>query len=301
MATKGSAPSNGSGESGGGALEKRPQTKMTTLKEAFDKSLPTLQRAATKALPADRVIGMVISAASRNPKLLECTMPSIIQASMIATELGLQPSAQLGECYLIPRKNKKVSPVRMEADFQLGYRGMLTLMRRSGMLGPVSAHLVFKGEQFEVELGMESRLKHVPDLKARPIISGPKEAAEYVEYVYAVARFQEGGAQFEVMSREEVEAIRNKHSEASRYNAGPWFDHWGEMAKKTVLRRLAKYLPMSSEASRAIAIDGASEGGEMVDPGELGFTRTDDDTIDADYEDVPTDASGTDKLRGALA
>ena len=69
-----------------------------------------------------------------------------------------------------------------------------------------------------------------------------------MSFVYAVAQLKGGGVQFEVMSRAEIEEVR-KTSKAGQ--SGPWSSHWEEMAKKTVIRRLFKYLPVSIEAVRA--------------------------------------------------
>ena len=104
-----------------------------------------------------------------------------------------------------------------------------------------------------------------------------------IAYVYAVANFVGGGIQFEVMSRAEVEAVRDKSqgyqsavASAKRRNRpdvdSPWVSYFEEMAKKTAIRRLAKYLPLSVEAARAVAVDEAADRGEFLD-----------DVIDQEY------------------
>jgi len=82
-----------------------------------------------------------------------------------------------------------------------------------------------------------------------------------------------GGVQFEVMSRAEIEAVR-KQSKAGKN--GPWVTHWSEMARKTVVRKLFKYLPVSIEAVRAVEIDERSDRGEAL---------TENDFIDAAFTD----------------
>jgi recombination protein RecT len=71
-------------------------------------------------------------------------------------------------------------------------------------------------------------------------------------FVYAVARLVGGGVQFEVMSRVDIERVKAQSKAASD---GPWVSHFEEMAKKTVIRRLFKYLPVSIEVQRAIGLD----------------------------------------------
>ncbi|MFN3771603.1 MAG: recombinase RecT, partial [Ectopseudomonas guguanensis] len=79
-----------------------------------------------------------------------------------------------------------------------------------------------------------------------------------ITHVYAVARLKDGGRQFEVMSKAQVEAVR---AQSKAGKSGPWVSHWEEMAKKTVIRRLFKYLPVSVEIQRAVTLDEAAEAG----------------------------------------
>ena len=92
-------------------------------------------------------------------------------------------------------------------------------------------------------------------------------------YVYAVAVLKGGGVQFEVMSRAEIEAVR---AQSKAGKSGPWVTHWDEMARKTVVRKLFKYLPVSIEAVRAVEIDEKSDRGEAV---------TETDFIDTEFVD----------------
>ncbi|MGN1209108.1 MAG: recombinase RecT [Duodenibacillus sp.] len=98
-------------------------------------------------------------------------------------------------------------------------------------------------------------------------------------HVYAVAQLQGGGVQFEVMSRAEIEGIRAQSKAGTR---GPWVTHFEEMAKKSVIRRLFKMLPVSIEAARAVEID------EKTDRGEA---ETRQDFVDAMWEDKGIDSS----------
>lgn len=112
--------------------------------------------------------------------------------------------------------------------------GVLKKIRNSGQLSTISAHVVYKSDRFEYELGDNEGISHQPALSDR----GDAIAA------YAIAHLKDGSIQREVMSVEEIEGIR-KSSRAS--GSGPWVTHWSEMARKTVIRRLSKYLPQSSD------------------------------------------------------
>ena len=124
---------------------------------------------------------------------------------------------------------------------QLGL-GMIDLARRSGQIASLSARVVREGDEFSFEFGLDEKLIHRP---------GENEDAP-VTHVYAVARLKDGGTQFEVMTRKQIELVR---SLSKAGNNGPWVTHWEEMAKKTAIRRLFKYLPVSIEIQRAVSMD----------------------------------------------
>lgn len=105
-----------------------------------------------------------------------------------------------------------------------------------------AARVVREGDEFNFEFGLDEKLIHRP---------GENEDAP-VTHVYAVARLKDGGTQFEVMTRKQIELVR---SQSKAGNNGPWVTHWEEMAKKTAIRRLFKYLPVSIEIQRAVSMD----------------------------------------------
>ena len=107
-----------------------------------------------------------------------------------------------------------------------------------------------------------------------------------MSFVYAVAQLKGGGVQFEVMSRAEIEEVR-KTSKAGQ--SGPWSSHWEEMAKKTVIRRLFKYLPVSIEAVRAVEADEKADRGEVVTPSDV-FDSTLVDKGEAPEEPIDWDS-----------
>ncbi len=123
---------------------------------------------------------------------------------------------------------------------------MIDLARRSGQIASISARTVRAGDEFEYEYGLNEHLTHKP---------GEDEDAP-ITHVYAVARLKDGGVQFEVMTHKQIERVRSQSKSASN---GPWVTHWEEMAKKSVIRRLFKYLPVSIELSRAVMLDEKAE------------------------------------------
>lgn len=215
-----------------------------------------------KNLTAERLTRIVMTEVRKTPALLNCNQESLFGAVLQCAQLGLEPGSALGHCYLLPFGNGKARDGRPNCQLIIGYRGMIDLARRSGQIQSIGAYVVHEADDFEYELGLHPDIHHKPSPLAD---RGP------VTYVYAVAVLKGGGVQFEVMSRAEVEAIR-KQSKAG--NSGPWVTHWEEMARKSVVRKLFKYLPVSIEAVRAVEIDEKSDRGEAV---------TEDDFINAEY------------------
>lgn len=232
--------------------EKAPSAQLQ-LKHALERIQPALAEVLPKHVTAERIVKVVLSATARNPKLLRCSQASIIRCVMQAGELGLEIGGLLGDGYLVPFYNKDTK--QEEAQFIPGYRGLLRLARNSGVIQSISAHVVYDDDKFELDLAEES-MKHHPNLKAGERRDGS------IFCVYAVARFKDGGKQTEFMTRPQVDAIRNR-SKAS--NSGPWVTDYAEMARKTVVRRLCKYLPLSPELARALEIDAENEQDEAKD------------------------------------
>ena len=215
-----------------------------------------------KNLTTERLTRIVMTEVRKTPALLNCNQESFFGAVLQCAQLGLEPGSALGHCYLLPFGNGKARDGRPNCQLIIGYRGMIDLARRSGQIQSINAYVVHEADEFEYELGLHPDIHHKPSPLAD---RGP------VTYVYAVAVLKGGGVQFEVMSRAEVEAVR---AQSKAGKSGPWVTHWDEMARKSVVRKLFKYLPVSIEAVRAVEIDEKSDRGEVV---------TEEDFINAEY------------------
>lgn len=198
-------------------------------------------------LTPDRMARIAMTELRKTPKLQECDPMSFIAAIMQASQLGLEPGI-MGSCYLIPFFNSKLG--KFECTFMPGYRGFLDLARRSGQIKSLVARAVYENDVFEYEYGLEERVTHKPAMDER----GELKA------VYAVALLKDGGHQFEVMSKREIEAVRQK---SQGKNAGPWTEYYDEMARKTVVRKLFKWLPCSVEMQKAVSLDELQEVGKQ--------------------------------------
>lgn len=273
---------------GAGTAAKPPATtnapatgnEMTPMK-AFSAAINTRRSLFAAVLPkhtnADRFIRSVMIAVAREPKLLDCEPTSMFNALHQAASLGLEVSGQLGSAYLVPfRDNKKRD---MCVQLIPGYRGLIGLARQSGEIESIDAFVVYERDECHVQFGTDPKIEHRPAMDGDP--GKPR-------FFYSVATFKGGGKQFIFMTKAQVDAVK-RMSKAS--GSGPWVDHYEEMGKKTVIRRLMKYLPLSVEKlARALEIDEAVETGRQAPP----------EIIDvAAFEAMAADARVTADLEGA--
>jgi len=215
--------------------EEEPKTIAGYLK----KLQPELQKALPKHITPERITRIVLTTIRNNPALQECSPGSLLGAVMQSAQLGLEPGL-VGHCYFVPFWNNKEK--RREVQFIIGYKGMIDLARRSGHIQSIYAYTVHEADKFVYELGLHPKLIHKPATGQRGEMT----------HVYAVAHFKEGGYQFEVLTKHDVENVRNRSK--SKDN-GPWITDYEEMAKKTVVRRIWKYLPISIEIQQQVSQD----------------------------------------------
>ena len=216
--------------------KKTMQTYIKSMEGEIKKALPSV-------LTPERFTRMVLSAISTNPQLGSCTPSSFLGAMMSAAQLGLEPNTPLGQAYILPYKNKGV----LEAQFQLGYKGLIDLAYRSGEVEVVQSHIVYENDTFECEYGLEPKLTHIPAASNR---------GNAVK-VYAMFKTKSGGYGFEVMSIEDVNSHAKKYSKSFGSSYSPWATNFEEMAKKTVLKKCLKYAPLKSDFVRGVVQDGS--------------------------------------------
>lgn len=208
-----------------------------------------LRAALPSQLSPERLARFALTQIKNIPKLLECSGESIYGAIIEAAQLGLEIGSR-GQCWLIPFKGK--------ATLVIGYRGMLDLAWRSQMIRSVFAKEVYAADHIGWEYGTEAILTH----RQAPV----SERVGNPTHAYATLDIVNGGKMFDVMQIEEIEAIRAR---SRQKDSGPWVNDYPEMCKKTVLRRLLKLAPCSSELGRAVTLDEQAEYGlpqELPEP-----------------------------------
>lgn len=182
----------------------------------------------------DRFLRVAITAINRSPDLQRCTPMSLLASMMDAAQLGLEIGGPLQEGWLIAYGT--------EAQFQPGYRGLISLLIGHGVVKKVEARLVFERDEFSVEYGLDPRIIHRPHIG--------DDRGEMCA-VYAVAWLANGETQFDVLSPDDIERARSASRSASSA-ASPWRKHEGEMWKKTAVKRLVKYLRLKGKGNEKV-------------------------------------------------
>ena len=208
---------------------------------------PEFQAALPPQIPVEKFIRTTLTAVQMNPELLGADRRSLLGACMKAAQDGLLlDGREAAPVIFRTKEGPKVQYMPMVG-------GILKKIRNSGELASISAHVVYDKDHFEYELGDNENIVHKPFLgedRGRPIA------------VYAVAKTKDGAIYREVMSVADVDKVR----QASRAkDAGPWVQWWDEMAKKTVIRRMAKRLPSSADVDQVLQSDNEASGFVQID------------------------------------
>ena len=207
--------------------------------DAFKKQIAL---ALPRHMNADRMTRIALTEIRTTYGLKDCNVESLLGAIVQCSQLGLEPGNSLGHAYLIPYGK--------ECTLIIGYKGLIDLARRSGQIISINAREVRENDVFEIEYGIDEKLRHVPNRGDRGDLIG----------FYAMARLKDGGHQFEYMTCHEINKIRDS-SKSAKSKVSPWNNFYEEMSKKTVVRRLFKYLPVSVEIQQAVTLDEQADAG----------------------------------------
>ncbi len=200
----------------------------STIYDLIESMKGQIQRALPSHIKLDRFIRTALTAVRTNPQLAACSKESFLASLMMASQLGLEPNI-LGSCHLVPYGK--------ECQFLIGYRGMIDIARRTGQIQSIYAECIHENDTYEVELGLDRKLVH------KPLLDGDRGK---LLYTYAVCKYKDGGFDFVILSRSDIEKIR-KSSRGANTQYSPWQNFEAEMWKKSAIRRLFKIMPVSPE------------------------------------------------------
>ena len=221
-------------------------------------SMMKIARALPNHITPEKMARVFLTACTTTPKLLNCEPASLMKAVMEASALGLLPDGVLGHGYILPYGK--------QAKFIPGFRGLMDMARRSGKVSGIQARIVYEADDFYYEYGAKPTIKHIP---AQMAGDEPGEAVG----AYATATLIDTDeVVFEVMWAADINKIRERSPAGS---SGPWVTDTLEMWRKTPLRRLMKYLPLSPEVQAAVTSAEYAEAGVL---GKLLEVKIDEET-----------------------
>lgn len=199
-------------------------------------------------------ISFAVQAINKSAQLQKCTNESRLQAVLNISNIGLTLNPASKEAYLIPRWNNLSKS--MEAVLEPGYVGLVKLLTNAGSVKSILCQLVYESDTFTVDLA-----NNVQPVIHRPELSRSKQG--HLKGAYALATLADGTRQVEYMSVEEINEIRERSETYKAFTEGKiksctWISDYGEMARKTVIKRIYKYLPRTErmqQIDKAIEID----------------------------------------------
>lgn len=202
--------------------------------------------------PSDlvREIGFAVQMVNSNKLLSECSRESILKSiyNLALSGLSLNPIHKL--CALVPKRING----NYEAVLFPQYQGLVKLLTDTGSVSYIEARCVYEGDEFEYSLGLNQNIIHKP-----------KHLTKKISFAYAIGKLTSGQTVIEVMDKNDLDDIKSRSETFIAYKNGKleekfvfWIAWEGEMSRKTVLKRLVKYLPKTNkfnQINEAIEID----------------------------------------------
>ena len=199
---------------------------------AIEKMAPQFKAALPAHVSVDRFVRVTLTAVQTNPHLLNADRRTLFAAATKAAQMGLLPDGREGA----------IVTFKDQAQWMPMVAGIMKLVRNSGEISTWSVQAVYENDQFDFCLGDEEHITHKPNLSNRGKLIA----------VYSIVTMKDGEKSREVMSVEDVLAIKARSRSGS---SGPWLSDFAEMAKKTVIRRHSKRLPLSTDIDGVLKED----------------------------------------------
>ena len=248
--------------------EKKNEVQVQFSQQLSDK-LTAVQGALPKAFNRERFVQNALAVMNEKPELAKINRNQVIQGLCKGAYLGLDFMSK--ECYLIPYGNS--------VQFQTDYKGECKFVKRYAIrpILDIFAKVVRKGDFFE-----EGISDNKPVINFKPL---PFNNDEIVG-AFAIVLYKDGGMEYETMSCDAIQSVRNNYSKASQSKA--WKSSFDEMAKKTVLRRLCKHIETDFESSEAMQAWDEGSGTEFNSSSQV--RNIDEEVVDA-FSETVVDAS----------
>ena len=192
-------------------------------------------------ISVEEFMANAVNSVRKNPDLLKCTPKSLFGAMLLSAECGLKFNTPSQHAYIIPYKG--------EAQFQIGYQGLIEIMYRNPKVMKIDGQAVFENDTFDYGYGLTPYLTHKP-------FRGTNRGS--LTSVYAVVKLKGSDEPiFTVVEKQELDSVKNlssaKNSKFSPYNSGTDIHHWMEI--KVAIKKISKLIPKTSEISNVIDLD----------------------------------------------
>lgn len=216
---------------------KKAQGRATAL-DLIRAQQPAIEAQLGKALDSTAFVRAAVSEIRKSKQLQEATPESVLGSIMLAAQLKLEIGSALGHFWLTPRRDRDVwvcVPI-------IGYQGLIELAYRSGRVLRIETFLVREGDEFEYAANSE---------RGRYFEWRPADRTFERPWTDAVvtAQIAGGGIVWETLPKPKILARRPRG-----WERGPWQTHEEEMARKTLVREVAPYLPKSTEFGLAVQV-----------------------------------------------
>lgn len=210
----------------GNAVAERRENPVEVIRQNLGKMAPQFKAALPAHVSVEKFTRVTMTAVQNTPALVNADRASLFGSIVRLAQDGLLPDGREAAIVMFGNKAQAMPMIA----------GILKKVRQSGDVAKISAQVVHENDHFVVSYGFDEDVTHNPPPLDKP--RGKPIGA------YATAVLKDGSRLLEVMSFEEIEKVRNVSRAAKN---GPWVQWWGEMARKTVMRRLSKRLPMSTD------------------------------------------------------
>lgn len=237
----------------------RMDERANVVKQLFKDNSERMIKMAPRTLgDPQRLLTIAFNTIAFDDKLVQCTPQSLIGGVFEALKLGVALGGPMQEAWLIPFRNSKINA--FEATFIVGFQGYRNILDRGRGVIDVHPRAVYAGDEFDMQYGTpRDKISHRPYW----MLGKTEKDKGQLMCVYAIANLRGGGQQIEVMPRAEVDAHRAR---SRAKDSGPWVSDYDAMALKTVIRKIAKYLPKSNELlARALDLDDKADRGVPQD------------------------------------
>jgi recombination protein RecT len=216
-------------------------SRQSALRQLLKRYEPIIQEALPQGYVAERLVRLAMTQMRYVPRLAQADDMSLLGAVLTSAQLGIEPGP-LGEGWILPWKNGKTG--KIEARFQLGYKGMAKLFWQHPLAAYLDTQTVYENDEFDYDFGTNAFLHHKPARGDRGTKTG--------EY-YAIAKLTNGGYRFVVLSTDDVNKRHRQRSQTP--NSPAWTNDYDAMAEKSCIVELFGLLPKSASLSRAMAAD----------------------------------------------